>query len=57
MPEYDIIVSATVIVRKIEAPSPQDAQSIIVADLAGRFPLATDILTELTTTEDVTGVE
>lgn len=57
MQSYDIKVSATVIVRNIEAESPEEAQFLIVSDLAGRFPKDTDILSELTVAEDVTGVE
>ncbi len=57
MPFYDIKVSATVIVRDIEAASPVEAQQLVVADLAGRFPKQTTILQEETIAEDVTGVE
>lgn len=54
---YDIKVSATVIVRNIEASTPEEAMAVIVGDLAGRFPKETDILSEFTVAEDVTGVE
>lgn len=57
MEKYDIKVSATVIVRNIEADTPEAAQAMIVSDLAGRFPKETDILSELTAAVDVTGVE
>lgn len=57
MEVYDIKVSATVIIRGVEANNVEEAKAITVGDLAGRFPKATDILNEFTVAEDVTGVE
>ena len=56
MPTYVIKVTATVVVHNIEAASPEEAQQLIVADLAGRFPAHTDILAEATVSEDVSGL-
>jgi len=54
MPLFDIKITATVVVSQVEASDITEATTIIVQDLGHRFPPNTEILSEFTTTEDVT---
>jgi len=57
MPEYDIKVTSTVITRRVEAETPEDAILLARQDLGTRFSAYTEVLMETTIAEDVTGIE